>query len=209
MASFIMERGGTPLHLPLTLQVPVSNESPKCKMDLVLISSAKTVKYSPDLSHFLSNSKVVAIGEKTALSLKEARVGVDAIGTGGGKNAVEMVQTLFQPNDKVFHIGAQVMSTSLRMAFSKWDIPLHRWVVYRTIDNPQAKIIFSGLPGIDVACFSSGSAVRAWKRIDGRARKIVAIGPDTESVAKKIGVKVDKVAEERNFKSLVAAAFTL
>ena len=147
--------------------------------------------------------RVAAVGEATARTLN---VTVDLVAEPA---RAEVLASQFpEGNGSVL-----VVQGNLADAFLQESIAAKGWVVtqvvaYQTVTlQPTQEMITPALDA-DVLLLASGSAASAWFDSFGTTTPpvVVAIGPSTSSVARKVGIDVTSVADDHSLEGLLFAA---
>ena len=147
--------------------------------------------------------RVAAVGEATARSLN---VSVDLVAEPA---RAEALASQFPDGDG----SVLVVQGNLADAFLQESIAAKGWTVtqvvaYQTVTlQPTQEMITPALDA-DVLLLASGSAASAWFDSFGTTTPpvVVAIGPSTSSVARKVGIDVTAVADDHSLEGLLATA---
>lgn len=189
LAALLQARGLTPVHVPLISLLATNQPPPAAGWTLVLISSAASAQLAPQLVGALGGARVIAVGQKTAASLRAIGVEPTAVGSQGGAEAVRLLAELAGPKDRVGFIGAAAVSVPLEAALQGLVRPVVRWSVYQNVTPPQAGRLAT--LHYDAVTLASPSAARRFVRLGGAMdAPVVVIGPATEAAAQDLGLGV-------------------
>jgi uroporphyrinogen-III synthase len=159
------------------------------------------VRFVPRLCEYLHGARVVAVGQKTAMALTNADVVVDAVGTSGGLQALELLAT--RADEEAWYIGAEEPSSALDAGLK--HAQLERWAVYRN-QTPHDSADQLKSSDFDCVTFASGSAVRAFVGALGVPTvPVVVLGRSTRVVAENLGVSVASMASKPTMTALANA----
>ena len=171
--------------------------APHGKPRQVLVTSPAAVRFAPALLATLSGAEVVAVGPATADALETAGLRVKAVGESGGVAALALLRN---DTEGIWYLGAEQPSPELDAALSARGIT--RWAVYRTEMLPAAVRD----ERIDAVVFTSGRTVEAYVHANGVPELPVAVlGPTTQSVAERLGVRVSVCAARPTLAKLAEA----
>ena len=205
LRSSLEKLGISCIHIPLVTLHPTHERHPSVKPDWVLVTSAAVARFVPDLTQYIGQASVVAVGQQTAESLVKLGANVADVGQAGGVDALNRV-----PEDRLkrcWYVGAKVPSAGLGNALN--DRGVLRWSVY---ENRMPDFVPEALAeaAFDSVSFASGSAVQAFVCAVGLpAVPVAVLGPATADVAHSLGVRVDRVARQRTLASLAKAVAEL
>ncbi len=214
LGALLASRGLDPVHVPLLVLEPTGDPPPPGRPDLVLVSSASTAEHCPRLVEAVGDARVVAVGPRTAAALRARGLRVHGVGESDAAEAVDLAQQLLAGRSVVggkrpvvWTIGAELSSQRLDDALAAWDQPVARWSVYRRAAPSDATAQLQAAGPVDVAVFTSPSAVQTWAASDPPpARHLLAIGATTEQALRDLGLPVAAVAAKPSFADLADAA---
>lgn len=196
------------MHVPLIARVATGRPPPPGPPRLVLVTSPAAVSSAPDLARAIRGATVVAVGPATAAALR--RIGVDRIhiGSGGGAAAVaELAPLLRVAGGPLWHVRGALTSRSVAGALARHGLSPEPWIVYETRPTPDAASRLRVAGDVDVVCFASGSAARAYAAAGGLpGARVAVIGGDTADAARRAGLEVHAVSARPDMPGLADAA---
>ena len=204
LGGLLAGHGLVPVHAPLVALRATGAPPPARLPTLVLVTSAATVRLAPHVAVLLSGARFVAVGPRTAASLRA--VGIEPAWTGdaGGAAAVTQLRALSMVGDVLGYVGAARPSAPLDAALGG----IVRWGVYDNIVPPDARQRLA-VP-FDGVTFASPSAARRYVALGGAVGvKVAVIGETTAAGARAAGLRVDAVAAEPSMAGLAAAAASM
>lgn len=173
-------------------------------------------RHGVDLSNILASVKVAGVGVATVAAFEAAaRREIDLVPE--RFSGVDLAESLGEGTGRVLLVRPEEAPRSLveEIAARGWvpdELPL-----YRTVrGEPDPGVVERvRAQDFDVVTFTSGSTVRFFVTLVGRPtetgldedgpKKVVAIGPSTEAVARELGFRVDAVADPHTTEGIVSA----
>lgn len=212
LCALLRARGLDPVHLPLQVLRATGQPPPAEAPRWVLLSSAATLRFQPDLAHHVAGRPVVAVGPATARAAAAAGLDCALVGEGGGAEALQaLLRQLPDPaGGPLWHVGAAQPAPALAAALSAWPGPVLRWSVYESLRPEGLSAALAALGPLDGLCFASGSAAAAFAahRAQGSAR-VAVIGPRTAAEARAAGLTVHAIAPSPSLGAMADAAAAL
>jgi uroporphyrinogen III methyltransferase/synthase len=136
--------------------------------------------------------RVAAIGPGTAEALRER--GIEPALVAGDSTQEGLVESFPQPPGRVLFVAAQGARRHLIDALGADFLPLYRTVLVRPETPPEG----------DLVVLASGSAARSFAQLELDV-PVVSIGPQTTSVAERLGLRVVAEAATHDLDGLLAA----
>ena len=202
----LKDLGLVPIHVPLVKTLATNRSPPVPVPAQVLVSSAAAPRLVPQLAAWCGEARVVAVGPATARALANVGIDVAATGGGGGREALDLLDSVRSPT--VF-VGALHPAPELAQALALGQ--LVHWAVYDRVEPDARAALARALP-LDAVILSSPSAVSSWmrQRPDGSAGVlVVVIGPTSAQAAREAGLGVDAMADHPGAEALARATAAL
>jgi uroporphyrinogen-III synthase len=136
---------------------------------------------------------IAAIGPGTAAALRERGLGPDLVPRVSTQEG--LVEDLPKPAGRVLLAAAEGARRLLVEELGADFLPL-----YRTVE-----LVPDDVPEVDLVLLTSPSAARAFARTSARPVPVVAIGPQTATEARALGLEILAEAETHDLDGLVAA----
>jgi uroporphyrinogen-III synthase len=212
LSTLLRARGLDPVHLPLQVLRATGQPPPAEAARWVLLSSAATLRFQPDLARHIAGRPVVAVGPATARAAAAAGLDCALVGEGGGAEALQalLLQAPDPEGGPLWHVGAAQPAPALAAALSAWPGPVLRWAVYESAVPQGLEGSLAALGPLDGLCFASGRAAAAFAahRAQGSAR-VAVIGPRTAVEAQAAGLSVHAIARKPSLGALADATAAL
>ncbi len=197
------QAGFASVHLSFLQHKSLGNPCPSSSPELVLISSARTVEHARGLREWVrGETKVLAIGRKTAKALCKAQIDVAHVAEGTGPSLVNAIR-LF-PCESFWHVGAQELSQPLEQALKNQSKTYRRWKVYSSGPIPELAARVRALPPYALTTLASPRVARLFAQ-HGEG-PVVCIGPSTAAQAEESNLAVLGVAATPSKESLAQLA---
>ena len=154
--------------------------------------------------------KIGAVGPGTAAALEAGGLRVDFIPS---RYAVAVMADELPGSldgKAILLPGRAEVNPALREGLTRRGAELRVWPVYDVV-TPEPTIALDEIarPGLDMVTLTSGSAARGFVELGGKEfagdATVACIGPPTAEAARKLGLKVEIVAQEHTVGGLVAA----
>lgn len=147
--------------------------------------------------------RVAAVGEATARSLN---VSVDLVAEPARAEA--LASQFPEGNGSVLIVQGNLADAFLQDSIATKGWTVTQVVAYQTVTLQPTQEMITPALNADVLLLASGSAASAWFDSFGTTTPpvVVAIGPSTSSVARKVGIDVTAVADDHSLEGLLVAA---
>ena len=159
-------------------------------------------------------ARVAAIGPSTAAALSSRGVVADLVAEESvSESMVDALRRHVAAGERVLVPGAETRRHTLTRGLEASGATVDEIALYRTVAPERSRVRLAEIldRGIDVATFTSSSAVRNLiTLVDGdlrrlKAARVACIGPITAATAREAGMKVDILAQKSTAEGLVDA----
>lgn len=204
----LQDQGAEVWEIPMTtiepLPIEKSWKDQIKRSDWLVFTSAAAVRLFPAIGpdlRGLGQSKIAAVGQSTAQVLRSIGLVPDWVGAGPGSRAMLRDWPL-SARGKVLHLTGSAGRGELVQGLRKKGYEAERLVVYRNGGGDKVPLpVRSALrtEGADWVIFGSGTAAERFREIVPHWEvepRVVAIGPATAKVARRVGWKVSSLALE-------------
>ena len=193
LAGMLRAWGAAPVHVPMVELGATRFPPPHGRPDLLLVSSAATVRFAPQLAAL--GAPAVAVGPATAAALQAIGVAVIAQGAEGGAAAVSLLQehrTVRGGGGMAWFVGAARPSAELQAALVR--LPAESWRHWPVYDNQPADGLAARLEAVgpvDAVVLTSGTMATAWVHAGGPVHAAqalrIALGESTRAALVGVG----------------------
>ena len=208
LSGLLEARGVVAVHVPLISRVATGLGPPSGAPATVLFTSPAAVGAPTRLREAISGAVSVAVGPATAAALRARGVTDVRVGDRGGGGAVELLRRVVgERPGPVWHVRGRKTSRTVEEALLDAALEPTPWFVYETRAVPGAGAALRAEAPVDVICFASVSAARAYVRAGGdQTVPCAVLGHDTARGASTAGLEVRAVAARPELWSLADAA---
>ena len=213
LASLLVERGATVVHVPLISVVEAGDGGKALRdalsrladYDWLLVTSPAGSERVGAAARVVPGVRLAAVGTGTARVLeRESGRAVDLVpSVQRADGLVAAFAAAVTSPQRVLLAQADRAASTLTDALRRAGHEVSAVTAYRTVPVEPDR---STVGEADAVLFASGSAVESWCRAFGTAVPplVVAIGPTTAAAAARYGLKVSAVAADHSLDGLVA-----
>ncbi len=212
LGALLAERGATVVHVPLIEVIEPADGGRALRdalarldrFDWLVVTSPAGAERAGAAARSVTGVRLAAVGTATARVLAtEAGRGVDLVPTVQHAEALaEAILAESPAQQRILIAQADIAASTLSDALRRAGHDVTTVTAYRTIAKTPDR---DAALRADAVLFASGSAVESWCRAFGPTglALVVAIGPSTAAVARRLGLKVSAVSADHSLEGLV------
>lgn len=157
------------------------------------------------LASGLRGGRLAAVGEATAQPLREAGLSVAFVPSRA--DALTLARELpAQAGERALHFTSDLSADRLGSELAQRGVVYERGVLYRTASALLSPAQQGELLRADLVTLASGSAAHALAAATGTAKPVAVMGEQTAQVARTLGFKQVRVAQQPTLEALAAVA---